>query len=89
MRLEIPITSRAIKYGYIVWKKDDENKIKKFFGGRNNVEVIFLKEYLGLKNIDWKYGRISVGYSRTRKIVNKKKYILNFDEKGNLNVKCQ
>jgi hypothetical protein len=68
MMLEIPISTRSRRFGYIFWAKSQDESVKQFFGHRTVAEVWFEKSHLGQKRIDWKNRRISMGWSRTRRL---------------------
>jgi hypothetical protein len=89
MSIEIPIYERSRKYGYVYWKKNMDNKIHSFLGNRRVVDVWLDNSYLGEKNVDLDHRRISLGYSRTRKLAQTvKKFKLKFDKEGNLKIAC-
>lgn len=90
MKSKLPIIERARKYGYIIWKRANDKQMREFLGDRQNVDLFFCDEYLGVKRIDWKHRRISVGYSRTRNLSAKfSHFIMMFDKKGTLKITCQ
>ena len=90
MKLTLPINDRSRKYGYIIWKKQMDKEVAIFLGDRKEVEVCFNDSLIGSKKIDWKFRRISIGYSRTRNLpINSKEFLLKFDEKGRLRISCQ
>ena len=90
MKLTLPISDRARKYGYILWAKKTEKQVADFLGDREEVEIYFNDTFIGSKKVDWKYRRISIGYSRTRNLsLNLKKFLLKLEDKGRLKVSCQ
>ena len=86
--LLIPITKTARKYGYIIWPKKNDEKIRELFN--NNREVTLIIGNKTIKNrIDYKKRRIGITYTISRsinvnikhyEIVKKtaKKFLLNF-----------
>ncbi len=89
MVLEIPITGRARKYGYIFWSAVQDSEVEKFFGKVTNIDLWFENSYLGKMRIDWQHRRISVGWSRTRPLgANINTYNLKFNKDGSLRVVC-
>ena len=90
MDLKIPIYKRSRRYGYIYWTYVLDDQVKAFFGGANSVDVIFENVELGKKKIDWKYRRVSVGWSRTRSLPTQvSTYHLTFAKDGKLKVRCK
>ena len=90
MSMEIPISDRSRKYGYLFWTKKMEPDVQSFLGKRQKIEIWFEDSYLGEKNIDWTHRRISIGYARTRDLSKKiKSFNLNVDDKGALKIKCK
>lgn len=90
MKVTLPIIDRSRKYGYINWKKQMDKKLLIFFGHRKEVEVCFNGSLIGSRKIDWKFRRISIGYTKTRNLpINSKEFLLKFDEKGTLRILCQ
>ena len=90
MKLTLPIADRARKYGYITWKQHMDKEVEIFFGDRKEAEVYFNDSLIGTKKIDWKFRRISLGYTTTRNLpINSKEFLLKFDQKGRLRISCQ
>jgi len=89
MSLSIPILDRARKWGFIVWKKENDIKLSNYIKDINEVEVVFEDKELGKKRIDWRLRRISIGWKLTRSIpIEKKEFILTLSKDGRLVVKC-
>jgi hypothetical protein len=67
-KLIIPISFAGRKYGYITWKKKNDDKVRLMFG--NNIFIDFKtnKNRLKKKKIDWKRRRISITISFTRSL---------------------
>ncbi|MCC3862529.1 hypothetical protein [Pseudemcibacter aquimaris] len=59
--IEIRIAERAIKYGYIYWTKKDDDKVTAEFDAVKEAEVLVNGISLGVKKIDYRYRRISIG----------------------------
>ena len=89
MVVSIPISDRARKYGYIIWPKKLDDCVRKLLSDRDTVEVVLENVQLGRKRIDWKYHRISLGPTQTRRI---RAVALNFHltllQEGRLAVTC-
>jgi len=90
MPLSIKILNRAKKYGYVMWNKENDFEIRNYLKDRKSVHVTFDGKDLGVKNIDWKYRRISLGASNTRDLPpEKEQFVLTLYKDGRLIVKCQ
>lgn len=90
MSISILILPRSRKFGYVIWKREQDFDLKTCLKDVENVDIIFEGKNLGSKRIDWKYRRISIGWAKTRPISESKKYFnisLNKDRK--LLIKCQ
>lgn len=66
MAYEIPISARAKRFGYLFWRAKENERMEKLLGSAKSIGIWFNNSYLGTKQIDWKYHRISIGYARTR-----------------------
>jgi len=64
--MNILITKSARQFGYILWSGRSEQDIRNLLGNRAEVNIVFNGLSLGVKTIDWKYHRISIGYKFTR-----------------------
>lgn len=64
--MKIMITKSARQFGYLIWTGKTEPAIKKLLGDRTSIEVSLNGLSIGVKSIDWKYHRISIGYKFTR-----------------------
>lgn len=62
----LSITKSARQFGYVIWSAKTEGKLKALIGNRDKVSVVFNGLFIGVKVVDWKYHRISVGYKFTR-----------------------
>ena len=65
---KIIISDRARKFGYIIWRKADDQIMDNLLLNKNEVDLYFNGSFLGKKNIDRKHRRISIGYKWTRMI---------------------
>ena len=63
--MTIKITQSARQFGYIIWSNKIEPDMKNLLGSRSEIAVTFNGLPLGIKSIDWKYHRISLGYKHT------------------------
>ena len=66
----IPITETARKYGYIIWKRKDEEQMTKLFNNKDKLTFLILGNSLTNK-VDYKRRRIAITYTISRSI-NKK-----------------
>ena len=90
MAITIPILDRSRKFGYVVWKKNQDFAIQVQLKYLKEAEVIFENKNLGKKKIDWKFRRISIGWRHTRPLPqSKKSYILTLGKDTKLSIKCQ
>ncbi len=88
--LTVPITKSARRFGYIIFGRKTEERIKQLLNRQSKVRLIFEGADLGEKNVDWKYHRIPVGYSWTRRLAeNASEFVLTAGEKNTLKVKCR
>lgn len=62
----LAITKSARQFGYVIWSSKTDDSMKELIGDCSEVSVFFNGLYLGVKSVDWKYHRISVGYRFTR-----------------------
>lgn len=74
--MELIITKSARKFGYLIWAGKTEPEIRNLLGDRTNIEVSINGLSIGVKSIDWKYHRISIGYKFTRALPETAKYYL-------------
>ena len=66
MTVDIAISDRARKYGYVIWPKKQDDEVRGLLNQQETVNVIFNQTEIGERRVDWKYRRISVGPSHTR-----------------------
>jgi hypothetical protein len=87
--VEIEITDRAKKFGYVFWKRKHDQDMSRLLGKRIAVDVIFRNADHGKKIIDWKNRRISIGYRWTRSLDKSMKiFVLNMSKKK-LEIECR
>jgi hypothetical protein len=93
-KLIIPMTDNARRFGYITWTLKMDKDIHALLNDVAKVHLFFMGNNLGEKNVDWRYRRISVGSTWTKRLASDaSKYILAFtqegDNKNKLVVECQ
>jgi hypothetical protein len=67
--VRIPLLDRARKYGYIIWRRENDFEMQSLIGhSRKKIEVLIGDSSIGVKNIDWKNRRIPITYSITRSL---------------------
>jgi len=66
--VQLAISPRARRYGYVYWRKLDDQAMRGLLGDRDDVTVVFGEFLLGEKRIDWAHRRISLGWKQTRPI---------------------
>jgi hypothetical protein len=87
--MQIPITERARRFGYLLWSKKMEDEVRALLKERDEVQLIFNGADHGTKNVDWRFRRISIGYRWTRMIPEQKQtYKVTFRD-GALHVECE
>ena len=62
----LSITKSARQFGYVIWSSKTDAMMKQLIGNRSEVSVSFNGLSIGVKSVDWKYHRISIGYKFTR-----------------------
>lgn len=68
MVVDLTITERCRKYGYVIWPISLDGKVRQLLGHSERMTVILDGKTLGEKNIDWKHRRISIGPKQTRRL---------------------
>lgn len=63
--VEIPITERARKYGYVIWRKNQDSEVRALLGDAKSIDLCGDIDQRS-KNVDWKQRRISITYKFTR-----------------------
>ena len=66
--LQMPISERGRRYGYIIWPASLDRQVSELFGPVAEVDMIFNARPCGRRRVDWKWRRISVGRSLTGSI---------------------
>lgn len=90
MRLEIPISSRARQFGYVIWPISLDQEVSKVLDGADAVDLWLDSSFLGHKNVDWKYRRISLGYRQTRALPpSVKVFVISRRRDGAVQVTCK
>ena len=88
--MHIPITERSRKYGYLFWKKADDESVKTLLGNRHSIRVWLQDSFLGEKKIGWYFRRISLGSGRTRWLHGSlTTYELKLRKDGALSITCK
>lgn len=88
--LQIPITERARKYGYIYWPASMDAQIVEFLQSKKAVTIVYEGAEHGKKNVDWPHRRISIGYRWTRSISEEADwFVLSWDNSKRLKVTCR
>jgi hypothetical protein len=87
--MQIEILERSIKYGYLFWLKEQDAEVRKFLGNHEKVYLVFEGDKLGIKKVDLKYRRISIGWRWTRRLTSKVKFFkVSFQNPPTLIVNC-
>jgi hypothetical protein len=88
--VEVALTERIRKYGYLYWKRRQDDEISNLLGQRASVDVVFMNADHGRKRIDWQYRRISIGWRWTRALPESKKVlVLKLSKDGTLDIQCR
>ena len=66
--LRLSITNTGRKYGFITWKKCDDEQVQLMFGDKKEINIIVDKPISSKKLIDWKRRRIGITYTLTRNL---------------------
>ncbi len=62
----LAITKSARQFGYVIWSSMKDADMQALIGNRTAVPVSINGLSIGVKTVDWRYHRISVGYKFTR-----------------------
>lgn len=89
MSLEIPITDRCRKYGYLYWTSAFDEAVAKLFRGAEAVQVVFDQYFIGEKNVDYKFRRVSLGWKKTRELPASVKMFRLSMKEGKLRIECR
>lgn len=85
--MKIEISNRARKYGYVIWSIRQDEEMLGLLGDLPTVQLYFDGSDRGIKKVDRKTRRISIGYKWTRQIPeSKKSFILSLTAPNTLNV---
>lgn len=88
--VEVEITKRARQYGYVFWKRRQDEAMAKLLRNKKAVDVVFMNANHGKKNVDWRYRRISVGWRWTRPLPESKKvFVLKMSKSNELEIQCR
>lgn len=88
--VKVDITDRAKKYGYVFWRKAQDEAMSSLLGKREAVDVVFMNAEHGKKKIDWRHRRISIGWRWTRKLPQSKQvFVLKMSKQNKLVIQCQ
>ncbi len=66
--LLLPLTNTGRKYGYIVWRKDQDRLVKAITGERDSIDLQIGDSLQRNKTIDWKQRRVGITYTLTRNL---------------------
>jgi len=90
LMVEVTITERARRFGYIFWPFRQDQEMATLLGERSAVEVVFMNADHGKKKIDWRYRRISIGWRWTRPLPESKKvFVLKMSKPNTLEIQCR
>jgi len=85
----VPISPRARKYGYLIWPSSADQEIRGLLGESKTVQVTFRGQEAGMKNVDWKHRRISIGPRLTRELPEEMEVFALEFENSTLNITCR
>ena len=89
-KITIPITVRSRRYGYIYWSAKTDERIEAFLGSKESARLMFQGADHGLKKIDYKYRRISIGWKWTRQLPESvEDFVLSWKDNKTLDVVCR
>lgn len=87
MSVEIQITPRARKYGYVIWPSARRDEIQRLIGSAESVAVTLDQQEIGTRRVDWRYNRISLGPTKTKAIPESAtQFVLDSDSDGELRI---
>ncbi|WP_044302648.1 hypothetical protein [Rhodopirellula sallentina] len=88
--LKLSITKSNLRFGYVIWKTKQDGAVKRLLGDQEQIQVIFENSDLGLKRIDWKYHRISLGPRKMSSVPEGAvEFTLSLDDKKRLLIRCE
>ena len=86
----IPITRRARTYGYIIWRKKDDEVMGQLLGNNEVLEIEVANTVQKRKHVDRKQRRISLGYRMTQSFdKHHTEYLIECPKPGRLRVWTQ
>jgi len=89
MAIDLALSNRSRRYGYIYWRKKDDQSVRSLLGSSQELQLILNGHPLGRKRVDWKNRRISLGWKQTRNLDKTMKVLrLLIDRDGSLSVRC-
>lgn len=89
MFIDVPITNRAKRDGYLFWRKPLDPKMKALLKEADKIGVVFGDFLLGEKRVDWSRRRISLGWSKTRALEDSWiTFRLTMRKDGRLSIRC-
>ena len=88
--VEVKITERARRFGYVFWTFRQDDEMAKLLGDRNAVDLVFMNASHGHKNVDRRYRRISIGARWTKPLPESKKvFVLKMLKPNTLEIQCR
>lgn len=66
--MQIPISERSRRFGYLIWPRRLDSEIARELQDRQRIRVVLEGKEMGEKLIDWRHRRISLGPKQTRAI---------------------
>ena len=64
----LSLTNTGRRYGYVIWHKVDDEKMKSILGMREYINIKIGDTLQKRKHIDWKRRRLGITYTVTRNI---------------------
>jgi len=64
----LSLSNTARKYGYVIWHKVDDEKMKSILGMREYINIKIGNVIQKNKHVDWKRRRLGITYTATRNI---------------------
>ncbi len=84
--MKIAINNNGRKYGYFYWPKKFDLQIEAIVGKATQIRLFFNNADHGLKRVDWKNRRISIGARWTRNLPTNHAFYSVSGGRGTLNV---
>ncbi len=66
--MALSITKSARQFEYVIWSSKTDAMMKQLIGNSFEDSVDLYGLSIGVKSVDWKYHRISIGYKFTRSL---------------------